>query len=834
MPISRYAGLALISGSVLALQVIFTRVFSIMIWHHFTYLVIGVALLGGGAAGTFLAVRNWSVDLLKQRVGKIAALYGLSILATLGLVLLVPFDPLRATGMVRTILGLALYFAALFTTFFLGALVIVSVFRLHSDEADRLYFADLGGAGVATLSVVGVVWWIGGPSAIVLTSALAMLGGLLLGSDLTPAWRRGLQAALATQLALLALTIVRPVQLPVPASKDLGWALNQFGMDGPLLSAWNPVARVDVLPEIRVAEPMIVGGVSSRIRSTFSDARAFPLHLVTLDGTSMTGIYRFDGDLTRFEFLRHAVISAAYELGHAPGSTLKIGVGGGLDILLAKLYGARRIVAIDLNGDVVGLLKGPFAEYSGHLAADPTVELTVAEGRSFLTRDTSRYDIVQGIGLDNVAALSSGAYVLAESYLYTVEALSLAIDRLNADGVFSWTLNDSQPPRTTVRLAGLAAEALRRRGISNPASHIAIVTNESRVSSTVLVRQRPFQDAEMARLRAWADDNGFAILHDPLVATDTPHSHFLRAADPVAFAASYAYQVFPVTDDRPFFYNYFRWSDMFSQRDAVGSFAARFPIGNLILLTLAVLSLASAVAFIVLPLARYQRSGLPTGAAVPLLAYFSLLGIGYIFVQVVLIQRFTLFIGYPTVAITATIFSMLCFSALGSLASRRLIRRPWHLQVAVGTVVALLLVYVLVLTPILSSMLTLPDSVRIVVGVLLIGPLAFAMGIPFPTGLRVLSRGAEAFVPWAWGMNGVFSVLGSVLVVLVSMQGSFTVSLVAAAAIYFAAAAVAPSLWRIGALEPATGLAADSPLPGRPSPSIDGSSPHAGRIVSTN
>ncbi len=800
VPWSRYGGVALVSGSVLALQVIFTRVFSIMIWHHFTYLVIGVALLGGGAAGTFLAVRDWSAEKLERRLGKLAAAFGLSILLSLAVVLLLPFDPLRASDLLRSVLGLAAYFAALFTTFFLGALVIVAVFRLHARDATRLYFADLFGAGVSTLTVIVVMWWIGGPSAIVLASMLAVVGGLLLGQALSPTWKRGLQVALAVQAAVLAGTVLNPIQLPVPASKDLGWAMRHFGFERPAETHWNPVARVDVLPAIEVTEPMIVGGVSSRYLSQLGPDRRYQLHLVTLDGTSMTGIYRFDGDLSQFDFLKHAIVSAPYQLGLAQPSTLKIGVGGGLDILLAKLYGSERIVAIELNADIVALLRGNYAAYSGNLASDPAVELIVAEGRGFLMQDTRQYDIIQGIGLDNVAALSSGAYVLAESYLYTVEAIELALARLTPQGVFSWSLNDSTPPRTTVRLAGLAAEALRRRGVADPGRYIAIVTNESQVTSTVLVRRQPFTEASMAGLRSWAEANGFSLLHDPLVALDTPHAQYLNAADPHGFADRYFYQVFPVTDDRPFFYNYFRWSEMWASREVSGSVFARLPIGNLILLTLATLSLLSAVVFIVVPLYRYQRGGLRAPAAVPLLVYFSALGLGYVFIQVVLIQRFTLFIGYPTLAITTSLFSMLCFSALGSLTSRRLIRNAAQLRVAVQAVVVLALVYLVALPLLLQALQAAPDWLRLGLSVLIIGPLAYVMGMPFPTGMRLLGERAGALVPWAWGMNGVFSVLGSVLVILVGMQAGFTTALAVSAVIYGVAAAVSPALWQTQAL----------------------------------
>lgn len=213
------------------------------------------------------------------------------------------------------------------------------------------------------------------------------------------------------------------------------------------------------MPEIVVTEPMIVGAVSSAY--PLDGRPELPLRLVTIDGTSMTGMYQFDGskeDLQRFRFLDHAVMSAVYHLGIEDPKTLQIGVGGGLDILLARLYGASSITAIELNPSIVELLTGPYADYTGRLTEHPGTRLIVAEGRSFLSRTDDQYDIIQGIGLDNLAALSGGAYVLAESYIYTVESLEQSLNALSPRGVFSWTRDVNAPPREMLRLTGLAAE----------------------------------------------------------------------------------------------------------------------------------------------------------------------------------------------------------------------------------------------------------------------------------------------------------------------------------------------------------------------------------------
>lgn len=794
--VPRYLGVAVISGSVIALQVIFTRIFSIMIWHHFAYLVIGLAMLGGGAAGTFLVVRQWDRDTLDRRIGAVAVAFSFSILADLLAISLVEFDPLRRADPLQTIFGLTVYFAVLFTTFFLGGLVIASAFNLWIRHAHRLYFIDLLGAGLATLLVLPLTRVAGGPGALVTIAVLVLLAGLLFGGPWIERWRWACRLGLAGQVALLAWMVVSPLQLPIPASKELGWALRAQGAAAPEYTRWNPVARVDVMPEMTVEQPMIVGGVSAAWRHRVEDApEKFPLRLVTLDGTSMTGIYRFDGDLSHFAFLRHAVIAAAYELGIERPRVLNIGVGGGLDVLLARLYGAASIKAIELNADVVALLRGPYADYGGRLAFDPSTELEVAEGRSYLIRDTSEYDVVQGIGLDNVAALSGGAYVLAESYLYTVESLDLALRRLSPRGVFAWTRDTMDPPREMLRLAGLAAEALRRRGVSAPGDHMAIVANDSARTATLLVAREPLAAGAVERLRQWADGNRFTLLHDPLNRLDTIYADYLRAPDPRAFERAYPFHVHPVYDDRPFFYNYFKWSSLTAE--GTSGRLHRYPLGNLVLLTLLLLSSGAAIVFIVLPLLVHQRAGLRTRHALPMLVYFSLLGAAYIFVEIILIQRFTLFIGYPTLAIATTIFGMLTFSAVGSLLSQRLVVDPEHLRVAMLALVGLMALYIMGLPSLLNSWLWLPDAVRLLLTVVLIAPLAFFMGMPFPTGLSQVGHRAPSLVPWAMGLNGVFSVFGSSAVIFVSMMSSFTAALTVAAGLYALAAGLSGYVWRV-------------------------------------
>ncbi|NJN95490.1 MAG: hypothetical protein HC875_15955 [Anaerolineales bacterium] len=798
----RYLGLALISGSILALQVTFTRIFSIMIWYHFTYLVVGVALLGGGAAGTYLAVRQWDTAVLSKRISKLTVGFSLSILLCLLAINLIQFDPLGGRAMlVSTLVGLAVYFSCLFTTFFVGGLTVAGVFSLWARQAHRLYFADLLGASLSTLAVVWIIQMFGGPATLVLIALLGLIASLLFQEGLSRGWRQAIALLGVGQVALFVIiAFIWPIQLPIPETKELPTLLRTVGIEEPEYTRWNPVGRVDVLPLYESGGPAaIVGGISSVYleNKEGSPPMGERVHFVTLDGTSMTALHEFDGDLTRFQFLDHAIISAPYLVSVEKPKVLNIGVGGGLDILLARYHQARQITAIEINSDVVNLLTGPYADFTGRLSDDPRTKIAVAEGRSFLTRDQEQYDIIQGIGLDNFAALSGGAYVLSESYIYTVDALELALNRLSPEGIFSWTRNVNERPREMLRLTGLAAEALRRQGVANPAQYIAIVSNEENYNATLLVSRSPFTLAAIEQLRQWVVMNKFHLLHDPFERLDTIYTDYLLAPDPRAFEAAYVFNIYPVTDDNPFFYNYFKWTDVrLSSGEYSGDVNNNFPVGNLILMAMLLFTTLTAMGFVIFPLLRYKREGLQTPHALPMLTYFCLLGLGYIFVEIILIQRFTLFIGYPTHAITTTIFSMLFFSALGSLVGQKICKTPQQLRWLLAILALLIFGYILGLPPIFRMLLPLSDPMRMLTSVILIAPLALLMGIPFPTGLRQLGEQAQTLVPWAWGMNGVFSVLGSALVILVSMQTNFTFALASGAGLYALAAVISVSLWQ--------------------------------------
>lgn len=374
--------------------------------------------------------------------------------------------------------------------------------------------------------------------------------------------------------------------------------------------------------------------------------------------------------------------------------------------------------------------------------------------------------------------------------------MELVISRLSANGIYSWTRFLNDPPRETLRLSGLAAEALRRLGVSNPYEHIAIIGNENMDSGTLLVSKSPMSLEKVRMLRAWVAENHFVILQDPYINSQTIYSDYLRSKEPRMFEENYPYRIYPVTDDNPYFYNYFKWGDITLQGGGSGDLNTRWPVGNLVLLALLGFSMTAAAVFVIFPLMKYRRQSLRIPNASSKLGYFSMLGLGYIFVEIVFIQKYTLFVGYPTRAITTTIFAMLFFSSLGSLASKSLCQDlPSHRRLLL-VLCGLILVYIFGLKTVIASLLGLPDLARIIVTILLIALVAFLMGMPFPIGLDRISSQRTELLPWVWGVNGVFSVIGTALVAFISMQVNFTFSLVCANLFYFLAYLLSSSFWK--------------------------------------
>jgi hypothetical protein len=459
---------------------------------------------------------------------------------------------------------------------------------------------------------------------------------------------------------------------------------------------------------------------------------------------------------------------------------LIIGPGGGRDLLTALVFGANRVDGVEVNPIIANdVMLGQFRDYSGSIYDNPHVNVVVDDGRSFIRRSDERYDIIQASLVDTWAATAAGAYTLTENTLYTKEAFEDYYDHLTDRGMLTitrWVFDG-------LRLVSLAQAACESRGCS-PADHIAAVQQDN--VATFLFKKTPFSPQDVDRLRATSAELGFTILYAPgQTETKNDYAKLILAPDRQAFYDAYHHDVAPTTDNRPFFFHTTKIKDQF--HTAFGR-SMLFGNGLSALMTLMAISATFVTLFVVGPL-LVSGSEL-RGSHWPLwLAYFGMLGAGFMLIEVALLQRFVLLLGHPVYSLTVTLFSVLLGTGIGSLISRRITdeRLLKTVQLVLLGVVGVAILAIVALPPIIRWSISASHGARIALTVLLITPAGVLMGMPLPAGIRLMTANHSALVPWAWGMNGALSVIGATLAVFIAMNWGFSVTLLTGAAIYLAA-----------------------------------------------
>jgi spermidine synthase len=780
-----YPAVCFTTMSLLMLEVGLTRIFSVMFWYHFAYVIISLCLLGLGAAGSFLAVtgvKQRCVEALPRWAALTSLLFPVSIVGSFLLVTRIPFEPLALTSSATQFFYLLLIYLVVFIPFALGGVCVGVIVTCYSQRISRIYFFDLVGAGIGAVAVMLAINLLGAPAAIMVAALFASCASLYF-FLLTPIRLRALPAFLVVIIGVLVvLFAVRGWRVRVPTSKELA-TVARSDIE---FSRWSTVARVDVTSELR-AKPYFGGDVSPRFLE-----HEYPARFVTQDGTAPTLIFKVRKDYkAELPFLAATSQSAVYRLFREP-KVLAIGVGGGIDILVALYHGAREVFAVEVNPIMVELLTQRYADFTRGVFFDPRIHFIVNEGRHFLATTRDRFDIIQMSGVDTFAALSSGAYVLSENYLYTTEAISDVYDRLAPGGVYSVTRWYFEPPRETLRLVAIMVEALEHKGIAHPENHLLIL--RGRYWGTVLLKQSPWQSDEVEHIREFARAYEFEFFYDPFLPASNAFNKFLRAspAQRKRFIKAYPFDISPARDDRPFFFQYYKWSDAlrFGKKPLGegGYFITRLPLAHWTLLASLLQLVVLSCALIIVPLFKI-RSGLrDSPAKIPFFAYFAALGLGFIFVEIVLIQRFIVYLGQPLYSIGVILALLLVFSGVGSYVSQRasspVFRTLWLVLVALAF---LLCMMNFATAAVIKETLETTFASKLLLTALLILPCGVLMGMPFPLGVRMVDSAASALVPWVWGINACFSVIGTMLAIFLSTLVGFSAVLLLAAFLYLAA-----------------------------------------------
>jgi hypothetical protein len=655
--------------------------------------------------------------------------------------------------------------------------VIATLFGRRSEQISRLYFADLLGAGIACAIVVSLLGSIGPPATVFLAGLVLALVGVRIAARRRS---RALPAGIVVAV-LLATPIIAPGLLPDPRTDA---TKGDVTGDSIVYSSWSPLFRVDVAQ------------LSPDVRVLFHD------------GLLGSGILRWDGEkasLAEKGFDRDPRAFPFAVTGTSPKDVLIIGAAGGHEVLASLSFDAEHIDAIELNPVTYSLVTDKMADYGGHLAENPHVNFVKGEGRSYLARKDTHYNLIWYPAPDSYSAsnaANAGAFVLSESYLYTREAIRDSLEHLTPNGVIAAQFGEydyAGKPNRTTRYVGTARDALRKLGVDDPTRHIVVITTPTAgpaVLSTILVKRTPFTDAEIARtVDVVGNVPGSTVRYAPGVPYDEgPVSDVVTVGNEGLdrWYDSYPYDVRPITDNGPFFWNFAPFGDVVKNfGDPIDRRDPEDSVGERVLVLLLVISIVFAAAFLLLPfvVVRDVWGRLPRKGRSAI--YFAALGFGFMFFEITLIQRLTLFLGYPTYSLTVTLASILVFTGLGALLSGRL-RAPTSRVTGylAGAIALLTVFYQFALPSITDGFLGWPLALRILVAFVVLAPLGLCLGMFMPLGIRAvaaLTTHEREYVAWGWAVNGFASVIGSVLTTILAISFGFRTVLFLALVLYLIA-----------------------------------------------
>ena len=766
-----FSGVFLTALATLLFEVTLIRVLSFTIWYHFAYVVISTALLGFGASGTVVAV--WPAigrrD-LGASLSRLALAAAVAVPAVLGFVACAALDPMDIASRPGEAVLFVAYQVAATIPFFFSGLVISLALRAAADRVDRLYFWDLFGAGIGCGGAVTLMNALTPPGATLISGAAFGAAAAVFARS-----RRSRYAALAL-CGVMVIASLGGARIPFTPAKSKHLAIHMTAQQMvPTFSRWTALFRTDV-----VANRLQKAGLANVNEWGLSASVPFdiqhPDYFVTHDGTAGTPMYDLH-DPSKLAYLDYHILRFPYLITPERPQVLVIGVGGGRDVVTAIHYGATHVTGVELDPVTVELIRTDMNDVMDGFFRRPEVTLVAGEGRHFITGSTARYDLIQLTGVDTLAAEFSGAYVLAENYLYTVEAFHDYLAHLSPGGSLSITTGDfgMDNPRASGRMVAVAQQALRERGVERPQDHIAVIDSH-RLFVEVLVRPEPVDAQQTERLLQYCQQLGFDPVFLPGQASNPVFRDLasLTGSARDAFLTTQKYDLRVTTDDQPFFFKFFRWWDLRGSEPLSPMHTSA--LGQLVLLVLLVtLTLLGAV-FVLGPLVAFRRRGISGGGRAPLgiLLYFLAIGVGFMLFEISLIQRFVLFLGYPTYSLSVTLFSLLIFLGWGSFLSRRLVgRESAALPLAVVAVGVLAVFYMRGLPIIQAHLLGAPLAMRIAVTMLMLAPLGLVLGVFFPLGIRCAAEVHEDLVPWAWGVNGCASVTATVFAVILAMSYGF-------------------------------------------------------------
>ncbi|NIM90308.1 MAG: hypothetical protein GTO17_05090 [Candidatus Aminicenantes bacterium] len=769
-----------VSFSVLSLEVIYSRIFAVLTFYHFSSMIISVALLGFGAAGSYLTLK-YSQEIRPEKfILNNAFYFMISNIVSFYLIVKIRFFPLELSDDWTNQVSLLFYYFALAIPFFFAGKILSFIFTRYSKEIGILYFFDLVGGGIGSLSVFLFLDHLSAPEIVHLIS-------IILASILTlfALFTEKRKVLFYVPVLILLLFVMRDIHVnqkmlvyPPPSKEGFNWAPPWKGKGEIEFSEWNVIERLDITKSFQRKAWDFGGDISPNYLH-----QEMELRYMFKDGIMSSGILKMEGNLYDHEFLKGYLQSAPYQF-RKYRSVISIGFGGGIDLWIAAYHRLRRIIGVEINPLKVEILKGEFKAYSGNLSEKAV--LFGEEGRHFLAKRDLKVDVIQMSGLDSYPALSSGAFALSENYVFTKEAIQSMLEHLNPEGVISINRIMFDPPRETLRMVSTMIKSL---GQAERLEERFFILKGTRWGE-ILLKNKPFTEEEAERLLEWAEEMRFAVVYNPFEPEKDNHfSRFIRMSpeERKKFCREYVYRITPATDNSPFFFQYYKWKNLFKEKKSRWGYAVLMPVGlKLIIYSLLQVTLLGLL-FIILPVTKLKVSSTAFITRNTLL-YFAFIGLGFILVEIIIIQKFLVFLGGPLYSLSVALFSILVFSGIGSYFSPRIAQKlKKNIYLIFIPIIGISLFYIASLSKILGVLMHLSTPARIIMSIGLLAPLSFFMGMPFPRAVRFLSKNYNDLIPWAWAVNSIFTVFGSIFCLFLSISFGFNLTWIIALFFYFLA-----------------------------------------------
>jgi hypothetical protein len=751
-----FAGIFLIALSGLVLEVSITRIFSAAIWYHFAFVAVSVALVGLGASGLVVQHR------VKKLKGKWAE--DLTIFSAWGITIFIPITLFVMHALASQVLYLPLFMILFSVPFFLVGIIISAAFNAFASVAGRLYAADLIGASAGALLVVLFLVLTGGEGATLIVGLIAAIGASIF-SRIAKNIKKTIVSLMFVAFALSLIFLNHATQIfAIPtdptAQKDLPIYLREHPGSKIVKTEWNSFSRIDVVEGGTGGEGLV--------------AKVF------IDGGAGTNIISWDGNTESRQELSTWMQYLPFKMMQDP-KVLVIGSGGGRDVVASLVSGSKDVTSVEINPIIYETVKS-YGDRAGNVYSHEYVRSYVDEGRSFITRSSENYDIIYVPFVDTWASVSSGGLSVSENFLYTLEGFQQYYDHLTDRGkivTVRWLID-------APRFISTYAKLLEQNGIPQDQlhRHLIMVTSDSYTQdpsvTMVIFSKSPFTDEEIRFLSQSFSQYDYKPILIPGQIMREPYSALLTGQINLdQFYNMFETKVYPVTDDNPYFL----------------SFEKPLPSAVEILLYA---SIGIVAIFLLVPFAWIRRRGgggekegsirkgeLKIATVIP---YFAALGMGFILIELALLQKLILLMGNPTMTFALLLFTLLISSGLGSLISSRIAKNNMkNLVFVIGGIAALGILYVLFLPPIIYSTIAESMEVKAAVSIAILAPIGFLMGMPLPTGMRLLKVHRPDYIPWMWAINGAFSVLGAVLAIALGIMYGSSLAMILGILIYLIA-----------------------------------------------